>query len=203
MLVARFSRPRDDRPRQTCLSTFDSTYAILTSLKLSILNLPGWDLRLVRKELDFDEFLGKQIQDLKVLVGKRRQAIKENCGANVKELLPSLDQYEHLLARLSALQISLRVELAATIPPEGDGETAQAGFADPETAPLVPAAGPVPDVAFPSESFSFEGLPQEIDGAFWQDVCRLNEWETDFFSLLGWGTAEAPCPGWTCPGRPQ
>ncbi|KUI59835.1 hypothetical protein VP1G_07056 [Cytospora mali] len=192
MLEARFEKSKDDRPRQTYLSTFDFTYAMLTCLKLSTINIPGWDIRLARKELDFDEFLDKQIQDLKDFVAKRSKAIKRTGGANTKMLLGDLDQFECMYKKLEKLRISLKAELAATIPPEGASETAQVGFADPGMDSAT-ELGP-PDMVFPSDSFP-EDLIQGLDGSFWQDVCWVNEWDPGFGALMGWEAS------WICPER--
>lgn len=177
MLEARFEKPRSDRPRQTNLSTFDYAYAMLTCLKLSTLNIPGWDLRLVRKELDGDEFLDKQIGEIKDFVERRNRAIRNIGGASTKEPSGSLDQYERLYEKLSAMRACLRTELAAAIPPEGFSETAQ----QPGTAS---AAGPATEMGAPLQPFP-EDFVQSLDGSFWQDACRMNEWELDFYSLLG------------------
>ncbi|ROW12057.1 hypothetical protein VMCG_00761 [Cytospora schulzeri] len=201
MLEARFEKPRSERPRQINLSTFDYAYAMLTCLKLSILNVPGWDLRVVRKELDCDEFLGKQIQDIKDFVAQRKRAFKGDGGGGTDEQLGHIDQFERLHKKLSAIRVSLRAELAATIPPEGPGETTQAGPTDQGT---ESTAGPVTDVAAPLELFP-EDLMQNHDGSFGQDICRVGEWEMDFYSFLGWGagdTSEPAYTSWMCADNP-
>ncbi|KUI65676.1 Glycoprotein-N-acetylgalactosamine 3-beta-galactosyltransferase 1 [Cytospora mali] len=192
MLEARFEKSKDDRPRQTYLSSFDFTYAMLTCLKLSTINIPGWDIRLARKELDFDEFLNKQIQDLKDFVAKRSRVIKRTSGANTKILLGDLDQFEIMYKKLEKLRVSLKAELAATIPPEGASETAQVGFSNPGMDPAMELG--LPGMEFPSGSFP-DDLIQGLDGSFWQDVCWVNEWDPDFGALMGWEVS------WLCPER--
>lgn len=53
-LTNRFAHKTGDYPRFVCMSSLDFTYAFLTMLKLITLRLPGWDLRKVRAELDFE-----------------------------------------------------------------------------------------------------------------------------------------------------
>ena len=200
MLEARFEKPMGELPQYTYLSIFDYTYAMLTCLKLSTLYAPGWDLQIVRKEINFDDFLEKQIQEIKHFMGKRTTAIKRNKGcASMKQLLGSMDQFERLYMKLSMLQVSLRAEMAHTIPPEGARAAAQAGFADSGAASAaVPGAGmAVPQVLLP------QAVPQvrmqDLDGSSWQNICGLNEGETDFDTLMGWGATDTT---WFCGDRP-
>ncbi|CAK7213789.1 hypothetical protein SCUCBS95973_001918 [Sporothrix curviconia] len=69
----RFQDHITDQPRSLCLSSFDFTYAFLTSLKLMTLQAPGWDGRRVRSELAFDDLIDRQILDLQLLAERRSQ----------------------------------------------------------------------------------------------------------------------------------
>ena len=101
--------------------------------------------------------------------------------------------------KLSMLQVSLRAEMAHAIPPEGAGATAQAGLADSGTAPAAaPGAGmAVPQVLLPQAVPQV--LMQDLDGPSWQNICGLNEGETDFDTLSGWGAGDM---SWFCGDRP-
>lgn len=185
MLEARFEKPRGDWPRQINLSTLDYAYAMQICLKLSTLDVPSWDLQLVRRELDSDEFLDKQIQDVKNLLEMRNRALEnkvDSAGARDQPL--GLDHYERSYRKLSGIRARLRTELAATIPPEGTGATAQAGIEEPGTAS---AAGSVTDTGMMVLPSVPEDMMPSLDGSLWQEVCRMSEWEIDFCSLLGWG----------------
>jgi hypothetical protein len=61
-------------PRFICMCSFDFIYAFLTVLKLVTLQMPGWDLRIVREELKFDYLVDKQIEDMQCLADRRVKA---------------------------------------------------------------------------------------------------------------------------------
>ncbi len=72
-LQNRFASPIDDQPRFLCLNSLEYMYAFVTALKLMTLQLPGWDCCQVRRELDFDELLDRQIHDMHKLSERRRK----------------------------------------------------------------------------------------------------------------------------------
>ncbi|ERS97185.1 hypothetical protein HMPREF1624_06516 [Sporothrix schenckii ATCC 58251] len=99
----RFQDYITDQPRFLCLSTFDFTYAFLTSLKLMTLQAPGWDGRRVRTELAFDDLIDRQILDLQLLAERRSQKrfrispdeplrprTTNGAGAGTSDAVPSL-----------------------------------------------------------------------------------------------------------------
>lgn len=60
-------------PRFACMSSFDFVYSFLTALKLITLRLHGWDLDEVRRELEFDKFIERQVRDMEFMVERRRK----------------------------------------------------------------------------------------------------------------------------------
>lgn len=200
MLEARFEVPMVDRPRQTCLSSFDYTYAMLTSLRLSTLALPGWDLALVRRELDAGKFLDMQIQEVKWLLEKRSRGAwraedydKDNnnsgCGIRrvARDLRATLDPLETLYKRLLELRVPLQAELLAAVERESDSKNVEAAAAAPGEAAEAPLGDEQLVAAADPAMLDFT---QDPEGPFWQDMYRVNEWETNFSSLFGWGLDE-------------
>jgi len=55
------------------MTSFDFVYSFLTALKLITLRLPGWDLDAVRRELEFDKFIERQVRDMEYMVDRRRR----------------------------------------------------------------------------------------------------------------------------------
>lgn len=204
MLEARFEVPMVDRPRQTCLSSFDYTYAMLTSLRLSTLALPGWDLALVRRELDAGKFLDMQIQEVKWLLEKRSRGAwraedfdKENSSTNsgcsirrvARDLRASLDPLETLYKRLLELRVPLQAELLAAVERENDSREQAAEAAAPGSAAAEVALGDEQLVAAAAaaDPAAMLDFTQDPEGPFWQDMYRVNEWENNLSSLFGWG----------------
>lgn len=208
MLEARFEIPMVDRPRQTCLSSFDYTYAMLTSLRLSTLALPGWELALVRRELDAGKFLDMQIQEVKWLLEKRsggawraedyekdRSSNNNGRGGTCcasRNLRATLDPLETLYKRLLELRVPLQAELLAAVEREKDGAGARDLVA---AASGMPADAPLGDDQLVAAADpSMLDFTQDPEGPFWQDMYRVNEWETNFSSLFGWGLDDQSGP---------
>lgn len=204
MLEARFEVPMVDRPRQTCLSSFDYTYAMLTSLRLSTLALPGWDLALVRRELDAGKFLDMQIQEVKWLLEKRSRGAwraedfdKENDSTNsgcsirrvARDLRASLDPLETLYKRLLELRVPLQAELLAAVERENDSreQAAEAGAAPGAAAEVPLGDEQLVAAAAAADPAAMLDFTQDPEGPFWQDMYRVNEWENNLSSLFGWG----------------
>lgn len=198
MLEARFEVPMVDRPRQTCLSSFDYTYAMLTSLRLSTLGLPGWDLALVRRELDAGKFLDMQIQEVRWLLERRshgawraedydKEGNNNNCGIRrvTRELRATLDPLETLYKRLLELRVPLQAELLAAVERDDAGKVVAAAAMTPAAA--AAEAVPGEDQLMAAADPTMLDFTQDPEGPFWQDMYRVNEWETNFSSLFGWG----------------
>ena len=63
------------RPHLVCLASFDFVVAKLTSLKLWMLQAPGWDRTLARKELGLESAAEKMIEELRLAVLERRLTV--------------------------------------------------------------------------------------------------------------------------------
>ncbi|KAK4188676.1 protein priB [Podospora australis] len=72
-LAARFEYKMTDYPRFVCMSSFPFTFVFLTLLKLMTLRLPGWDLKTVREELGFEQFVERQIEDMEFTAARRKK----------------------------------------------------------------------------------------------------------------------------------
>lgn len=204
MLDARFKKGIDGWPRSIALASSDYTYAMLVCLKLSLLQLPGWDLRLVRKQLDFDEYLVMQIVDLQSFTSWRKEPHSADHKGGPPEGArgPSefQDPFVRLHIKLSQLRVCILAELSASLPPDPQRPK---DISEPrQTATLVNG-----EVAAPGSSIStafgdaFSDNPmQGLDDPFWQDLYKSNEWETNFSVLLGWGSDDMTVPtyaSWT------
>ncbi|KAJ4409435.1 hypothetical protein N0V82_009476 [Gnomoniopsis sp. IMI 355080] len=188
MLEARFETKFDGWPRSIVLASFDYTYAMLICLKLSLLQLPGWDLRLVHKELNFDKYLMKQIVDLGKFTSQRRK--KTTPGRSEFQ-----DPFVHLQTRLVQLRVSIMAELSASQPPESQQpqDTNKAAH----DASLIDEAVTVPDYMTTFGETLPDEAAQALDDPFWQDWTKSNEWESSFSVILGWGADDASGGGAT------
>lgn len=226
MLEARFEIPMVDRPRQTCLSSFDYTYAMLTSLRLSTLALAGWDLALVRRELDAGKFLDMQIVEVKWLLEKRSggawradedivgrtgpygrgAAAAGAAGADLRAT--ALDPLETLYTRLLQLRVPLQAELLAAVERENEdeGDVSAGDRQVLDQAAAAPGGGsaaaenPLGEDQLPPPDPTMLDFTQDPEGPFWQDMYRVNEWETNFSSLFGWGLDDQSVPVYAAPG---
>lgn len=200
MLEARFKKPQDIWPRTISLSSFDFTYAMLVCLKLSLLQLPGWDLRVVRAAFEFDKYLMLILEDLRKFTLRRgqRQTIEDADGPppadGTPRPAPFQDPYVHLYSRLCQLRLTIRAELSATLPlePQQAKETGDVS-SDAALVNEERAGAPGPDTG-PALGESF---PDGFDDLFSQDGYKPNEWEMNFSTLLGWGFDDATVPNYT------
>lgn len=177
MLEARFEKKLDGVPRTTNLTSLDFIYALLVCLKLSLLQLPGWDLHVVRKEIEFDKYVMLQIQILKDFTAMRShtdtvdRAGDSSKGASQHE--PFQDPYVRLLTRLSQLRTSILAELTATLPPdtqqleERESLPQDATFSNKERAMF----GPDMWTTF-GEAFSDDLL--EFSDPFWSEMQQVS-----------------------------
>lgn len=69
---ARFLNRDIDRPKYVNLTASDVAYSLITSIKLLALQLPGWDPKHIASELTINHMLQWQINDLGLIIQKRR-----------------------------------------------------------------------------------------------------------------------------------
>jgi hypothetical protein len=78
----RFAEPEIEKPRFLCIIASDLAYTLITGIKLLTLQLPGWDMASITKELDMVAIFGKQIDHLTEIIAKRRSGLlsPDRCG---------------------------------------------------------------------------------------------------------------------------
>lgn len=212
MLTAKFALRKNVYPRSFCLASYDYTYAMLVSLKLSTLDLPGWDLRLVRQELDFDRYLVTQIQELRKFAAARADTSRNGDGdgdasRSTAHGHPEFqDPYIRLIKRLAQLRARIASELATSLPPDVQ-LVRDAGAQDPDAAAAAAADATAQNTTQDMTAiFGAEvsvDVPQSLGDLFWQDLYKANEWENNFSALLGWGPDDVTDPayaGWAGAG---
>lgn len=207
-LDARFKKPYNGWARSTSLASFDFTYAMLVCLTLSLLQLPGWDLRVVRKEFDFDKYLSLQIEDLKAFTSRRsinQHSLGHAGGApgGASGSADFQDPYVRLHTRLSQLRICILTELAATLPPDPQ-QTNESEVSATKDASLGidedQRSGPAAEGML-GEPYA-DNFP-DFDDVFWQDMFKPHEWDMNFSTLLGRDAGDEAAPnytGWTGDG---
>ncbi|KAL6403938.1 hypothetical protein AUP68_13314 [Ilyonectria robusta] len=103
----RFASREIDRPRFLCLSASDYVFAIITGIRLLTLQLPGWNLTHIQNELNMLDVMDSQIQDLVIIINRRKQGIYLSAAmADRPE-----DPFERLLSQLKALRDLVKLEL--------------------------------------------------------------------------------------------
>ncbi|KAJ4391495.1 hypothetical protein N0V93_005112 [Gnomoniopsis smithogilvyi] len=202
MLEARFDEKLDGWARSIVLPSFDYTYAMLVCLKLCFLQLPGWDLRLVRKELNLDKYFMTRIGDIQEFTSRRRKKVAVDTGSDPTRETQTTgrsefqDPFVRLHTRLAQLRVSILAELCANLPPESQ-QAKEKGTVSPDSSRLVDEATTLPDS---STATTFgrklsDETTQDLDDSFRQDwYNNSNDWETGFGVLLGWGADDTSGP---------
>ncbi|PNY28751.1 Uncharacterized protein TCAP_01325 [Tolypocladium capitatum] len=95
-----------DKPRFLSLIASDLAYAIITGIKLLTLQVPGWDLEHVGKELALDEILERQIQDLADIIARRKSGPPSADTSGPEDPLERLLRLLRTAQELVALQLS-------------------------------------------------------------------------------------------------
>ncbi|KAF7537185.1 hypothetical protein G7Z17_g12894 [Cylindrodendrum hubeiense] len=103
----RFATRELDRPRFLCLSASDFVFTIITGLRLLTLQLPGWNLTQIQSELNMIDAMDSQIQDLVVIIGRRKQGLYLSSATST----PPEDPFERLLRQLKTLRDLVKLEL--------------------------------------------------------------------------------------------
>lgn len=195
-LEVRFAHSVVERPRFNCMASFDFVYAMIICLKLSTLTAPGWDLRIVRRELEFDKFIDRQVLDLKAVADRRRGKGRGGGGsAAAVAVQQQEDPFDRLARRLQSLRDSLRIELDASLPPDASSSSSSSAMeVDLPPAAATAAAAGEADMGglFGGEGGQGGGssIVQYSDVAFWQDLYRMNGWEN--VPVDGWDDLGGP-----------
>lgn len=205
MLEARLRERNTRWPKFICLCSYDFAYTMLVCLKLSTLSLPGWDLRLVRQELDFDKYLEKQIEELRCYIDRRNEHRNVEDGPEMTEgasgSIPFQDPFIRLHHNLTKLRVCVLAELVATMP------VATGTLQSKNMNPVASEGTPRRDIPTDTDAVVaalFEGklaessnLVDGFDDPFWADMYKVSEWETNFGALLGWDPEDVASPSYT------
>lgn len=88
--AVQFDRPLGDRPGVICMTSFDRIFSFLTILKLiTIVDVPGWDLATVRREVNFAALLERQAIDLETMAVRRRTGCMHGSRSSTGSLAAS------------------------------------------------------------------------------------------------------------------
>jgi hypothetical protein len=115
-LHIRFKKSMTGWPRFACVSSVDFMYAFITSLKLTTLQAPGWDLAVVRQDLALHDLVERQIRDMDALVRRRKMS---RSGNSLQHRQLEQDPYERLTTMLRGVSTILKTmsEPLALTPP--------------------------------------------------------------------------------------
>ncbi|KAK4123769.1 hypothetical protein N657DRAFT_573578 [Parathielavia appendiculata] len=152
----RFSEEIGDYPRFVCVSSFDLTYVFLTMLRLVTLQVPGWDLAVVAKELPFNDFTTWLIHRMEYTVERRKRKSKPSVASDADVLVGWQeddfgDPYLKLTRKLRNVRDSLNL-----IGFDNDYATSQVARV------CNPAPMTVADAT--------QDLMQDLGAGLWQDV---------------------------------
>ena len=70
-IAIRSSNVTIDRPHFICMSGYDFMYAFIVCLKLVLLNVPGWDVQVVKQELNLEPFIDMQVRHFNEFARRR------------------------------------------------------------------------------------------------------------------------------------
>ncbi|KAB5570063.1 hypothetical protein GE09DRAFT_957073, partial [Coniochaeta sp. 2T2.1] len=155
----KFAEPFTDEPRFICMCSFDFIYTFLTVLKLVTLTIPGWDLRIVRQELRFDDLVDKQIEDMEFMANRRLKPSSARAVADGQ--LPdgvSQDPFRKLAEKLKLLRDVLCGQ-------------EDMGFNDNLAKAATAGAMTVTDAT--------QGIVEDLEGSLWQSLMgAAADWES-------------------------
>ncbi|KAM3561191.1 hypothetical protein ARSEF4850_003326 [Beauveria asiatica] len=149
---ARFLHRDIDKPRYVNLTTSDVAYSLITSIKLLTLRLPGWDPKQVAAELTITHMLHWQINDLALIIEKRRSEPTAGGAPPIAE-----DPFERLLRLLFNARELVNLQCHS-----GDMQAAAA------------AAAAMPGI--PGPPGSSQTLLGELDESVWFDIVNETAW---------------------------
>ncbi|KAJ6780710.1 hypothetical protein PWT90_02318 [Aphanocladium album] len=147
---ARFLNRDIDKPRYVNLTTSDVAYSLITSIKLLTLQLPGWDPKHIAAELTITHMLHWQINDLALIIEKRRS---EPTASGGKVAPIAEDPWERLLRLLFNARELVNLQCHS-----GD----------------MNPAPPLPGI--PGPPGSSQTLLGELDESVWFDIVNETAW---------------------------
>lgn len=152
---ARFVHRDIDKPRYINLTASDVAYSLITSIKLLTLQLPNWDPKHVAAELTITHMLHWQINDLALIIEKRRSETTAGAGAGAGGKVAPIaeDPWERLLRLLFNARELVNLQCHA-----GD----------------MNAAHPLPGI--PGPPGSSQTLLGELDESVWFDIVNETAW---------------------------
>ncbi|EGX96847.1 hypothetical protein CCM_01505 [Cordyceps militaris CM01] len=155
----RFLHRDIDKPRYVNLTTSDIAYSLITSIKLMMLRLPGWDPKHVASELTITHMLHWQINDLALIIEKRRgEPATAGPGGGPGKVAPiAEDPWERLLRLLFNARELVNLQCHS-----GDMSAAAA------------AAAAMPGI--PGPPGSSQTLLGELDESVWFDIVNETAW---------------------------
>ncbi|OAA77741.1 Zn(2)-C6 fungal-type DNA-binding domain protein [Akanthomyces lecanii RCEF 1005] len=155
---ARFLNRDIDKPQYVNLTTSDVAYSLITSIKLLTLQLPGWDPKHVASELTITHMLHWQINDLALIIEKRRaEPTTAASTAGGGKVAPPIaeDPWERLLRLLFNARELVNLQCHS-------GDMAAA------------AAAALPGI--PGPPGSSQTLLGELDESVWFDIVNETAW---------------------------
>lgn len=154
----KFAEEFRDQPRFVATCSFDFIYASLTVLKLVTLVLPGWDLKIIREELKFDELVDKQIEAMHQIADRRAKASSARAAGGVGSEGLAQDPFKKLGEKLKMLRDVLCGQLD-TVFNDNLAKAASAG------------AMTVTDAT--------QGIVEDLEGSLWQSLMgAVADWES-------------------------
>lgn len=102
----RFAEPEVEKPRFLCIIASDLAYTLITGIKLLTLQLPGWDVASITKELDMVAIFGKQIDHLMEVIAKRRSGLLSPDRCGIEDPLERLVRLMRTAQELVSMHVS-------------------------------------------------------------------------------------------------
>lgn len=116
-LSIRFGGPLYTPPRFTMLGASDWLYVILVCLRLLALQVPGWDLVAVSKQISLDEMADREVEETTRCAERRRQgrSASELVAAPASKYPGYFDPLDRVAQVISHLKVIVASELDAYI----------------------------------------------------------------------------------------
>ncbi|PHH84396.1 hypothetical protein CDD83_2002 [Cordyceps sp. RAO-2017] len=102
----RFASSELERPRFLPVIVSDTAYVFITGIKLLTLQVPGWNLEQIGKELALDQMLTRQILDLTAIIEKRKGGLLSTDRGGLEDPLERLLRLLKTAQELVALQLT-------------------------------------------------------------------------------------------------